>query len=377
MNFFPDETSPYDDGFVHDLSLDSTHVVPSDSQWNYPGLLSDPLLDSTELFAAPETTQFESLNDLFSVPTGGETMFKTNTEPVMFKSEATDRYWGCGGMSAKSSAAPPQPLSEWDAPTEKGGTLSAQLTLTLSGENEKGNKEKRPRARKPKKKNNGATKARVPKANRARSSRTSTDKPNQSSAELLDFVARAPTSRFSKRPERVDLMTPSKPMLGCVSFVSAKPSPLPRTPLQERNRGVVDQPVAVASLVEYQRLPLVVRRTVPVSVRASNTAVDQYTRKGLSLAPKLPRISIATTNRVDRGGFNQYKGDLGSGAPVPIFTKEIVSAEAVIRPSVQRVQQGQKGVPLRRRRGLTPLKIVNPEAILRAAFTRVQSSTSE
>lgn len=185
--------------------------------------------------------------------------------------------------------------------------MSAQLTLTLSGENEKGNKEKRPRARKPKKKNNGATKARsvskvpcnmytlqqltnpvvttrsVPKANRARSSRTSTDKPNQSSAELLDFVARAPTSRFSKRPERVDLMTPSKPMLGCVSFVSAKPSPLPRTPLQERNRGAVDQPVAVASLVEYQRLPLVVRRTVPVSVRTSNTAVDQYTRKGLSL----------------------------------------------------------------------------------------------
>lgn len=64
-------------------------------------------------------------------------MFKTSTEPVMFKSEATDRYWGCGGMSAKSSAAPPQPLSEWDAPTEKvHNAISCRLivinTLTLN-----------------------------------------------------------------------------------------------------------------------------------------------------------------------------------------------------------------------------------------------------
>lgn len=58
-----------------------------------------------------------------------------------------------------------------------------------------------------------------------------------------------------------------------------------------------------------------------------------------------------------------------ASAELRMFTQSIVTADPVVKPHVYRVDKSAGLQPsLRRRRGLMPLKIVHPEAILRAVF---------
>jgi hypothetical protein len=58
-----------------------------------------------------------------------------------------------------------------------------------------------------------------------------------------------------------------------------------------------------------------------------------------------------------------------ASAELRMFTQSIVTADPVVKPHVYRVDRSAGLQPsLRRRRGLMPLKIVHPEAILRAVF---------
>eukprot|EP00037_Helgoeca_nana_P029929 m.364228 g.364228 ORF g.364228 m.364228 type:complete len:406 (+) comp28077_c0_seq7:304-1521(+) len=394
MHLYSDEPSQFHDGLGNGGSVDSAHVVPSDSQWSYPGLLPDSLLDNTEIFA-PLPTQFDSLNDLFAVP-APILMGKSDVDDTLFKPTSGDQFWN-SGVSAVSF---PQPITEWldqsldfDAPPQQDHNNEADtLSIRLKLPNTKAATKKRAAAPKIKQRRSSKTKttASTTTTIKARKSiaRDRGDKPSRnssisaaavllSSANEIEEPLPITKSRVKKRRESTAAIASNLPLpRGASPLVDVGEITPSRMPLRERNGGVPNasgvvmrppQVVAVASLLDARNLPLMVHRTVPVAVRRSLTAVDTYARQGVHGAPNnYPNITIgvphSTSNLIQL-----------NTAPVPTFTTEITGAEAVIKPSASRIDRENHEVPLRRRRGMTPLKIVNPDAILRAAFSRRKS----
>eukprot|EP00038_Savillea_parva_P031345 m.85331 g.85331 ORF g.85331 m.85331 type:complete len:454 (+) comp9627_c0_seq2:520-1881(+) len=444
MDMFSTDAPPFPNTVANEGSVDSsTHVVPSDSRWNYAGMLSDPLLDSTELFRPPsDTATFDSLNDLFSVPTEECGLPKADGVSVLLSSGNDEQYWDASGwgtgapanvassslnhMPTMLGSAAPAPAP---ALTGTAGTTTVEqhtsgphsrpalapmrlkLVRTDGGTDNWsiGDGNCRTTSQQSRSTNMCKSDARRTKSSDVKSARTkrkshdiaastnattSSTLLSSSAVYTVDPTLFPPRRTKARHHEAVcrqgsdgvsdaAVLSPADLALP----LPAAPAPAPpqhRGALHEFNGATSYGPqitasVAVASLVDARQLPLTVLRTVPVSVRRSLTAVDRYTRTDMSVVdPKAQPMFMDSFFASELGGHDHCTADTASSSHpltpvhVPIFTKEIVSARAVMKPSPKRT--AEEVTDLRRRRGMTPLKIVDPDTILRAAFTPQRSS---
>jgi len=406
MDFFETESSQLHEGKMPGGSIDSVHVVPTDPQWGYSSLLNDPLLDASDLFTIDSNSHFDTLNDLFTVPTGeSRTPDKGHIDEVLHKrSSDEDVSWDTSGWATKAltdvvladttahqcsfpphvtlnpiSVAPRMPLDSTVSHQASDVPTSMKLKLIKKqgqGDSWSVDANPNPRLRSKKRRTSKGQTPQKPIGGRAAPSSSTASAVSKPAAACKS--SKATRKGKSRRLNWQDLRTITQEGQAHHQTSHRLPTTASgastRAPLRERNSPAFGErapTVALASLVDIKQLPIVIHRTVPVSF---GQADDTHSHGDLTVPRKLGFLvgpSLNLTQQSEQLVERQCElAPLEAGASVPIFTKEIVGTAPVIKPNAQRVDRDHPDLTLRRRRGMTPLKIVHPEAILKAAFSK-------